>query len=60
MARVLDETKVNERFTEHDLRAKCASDGVTLEHVQELLAHADSKITKNVYRRKPDKIRPLR
>lgn len=27
MDRVLKETKVTERFTEHDLRAKCASDG---------------------------------
>lgn len=60
MTRVLEETKVIERFTEHDLRAKCASDADTLEHAQELLAHADSRITKRVYRRKPEKVRPLR
>jgi integrase len=38
--RVLVETKVKERFTEHDLRAKCASDAATLEHAQALLGHA--------------------
>lgn len=60
MKRVLEETKVTERFTEHDLRAKCASDAKTLEHAQMLLAHADSRITQVVYRRKPDVITPLR
>lgn len=59
-ARVIAETKVTERFTEHDLRAKCASDAKTLEHAQALLAHADSKITQRVYRRKPELIQPLR
>lgn len=34
--RVLKETKVTERFTEHDLRAKCASDAETLEHARAL------------------------
>ncbi len=60
MERVLDETKVEERFTEHDLRAKCASDAETLEHAQALLAHADSRITKRVYRRKPERVRPAK
>ena len=32
-ARVLQETKVEQKFTEHDLRAKCASDASTLEQV---------------------------
>lgn len=58
--RVLGETKVKERFTEHDLRAKCASDAETLEHARSLLAHADGKLTERVYRRKPEKVRPLR
>lgn len=58
MARVLTETKVTEKFTEHDLRAKCASDADTLERAQELLAHADSRTTKRIYRRKPDRIAP--
>jgi len=60
MKRVLEETKVTQRFTEHDLRAKCASDAKTLDHAQALLAHADSRLTKRVYRRKPEVINPLR
>jgi integrase len=60
MDRVLTETAVKERFTEHDIRAKAGSDAETLEHAQKLLAHADSKITNKVYRRKPEKVRPLR
>lgn len=59
MERVLSETKVTERFTEHDLRAKCASDALTLEHARALLAHADSNITRKVYRRKPERVKPL-
>ena len=54
MARLLKETKIKERFTEHDLRAKCASDAETLERAKQLLGHADSKITERVYRRKPE------
>ena len=60
MARVLDETQVKVRFTEHDLRAKAASDADTVEHARALLAHADSKITNRVYRRKPEVVKPLR
>jgi len=60
IARVMDETKVEEHFTEHDLRAKCASDAETLEHARQLLAHADGKITERVYRRRPEVVKPLR
>jgi integrase len=60
MARVLKESKVTQRFTEHDLRAKCASDAETLEHARTLLAHADGKLTDRVYRRKPERVKPLR
>jgi integrase len=60
MERVLKETKVKVRFTEHDLRAKCASDAPTLEHAQQLLAHADSRTTKRIYRRKAEQVNPLR
>lgn len=60
MDRLLTETKITERFTEHDLRAKCASDADTLEHAQQLLAHADGSTTKRVYRRKTEHIKPLR
>lgn len=60
MKRVLAETKVTERFTEHDLRAKVGSDAESLERARQLLAHADSKITNRVYRRKPEVIRPTK
>lgn len=60
MDRVLTETKVTERFTEHDLRAKCASDAGSIEHARALLSHANSNITQRVYRRKPEKVKPLR
>jgi integrase len=60
MARVLKETKVTERFTEHDLRAKCASDAESLEHARALLSHADGRLTERIYRRKPERVKPLR
>jgi integrase len=60
MDRVLTETKIKDRFTEHDLRAKCASDAETLEHAQQLLAHADSATTRRVYRRRPERVKPLK
>lgn len=60
MARVLKETEVKQRFNEHDLRAKCASDAETLQHAQALMAHADSRLTERVYRRKPQVVQPLR
>nr|WP_308789246.1 tyrosine-type recombinase/integrase [Telluria antibiotica] len=60
ITRVMEETKVSEHFTEHDLRAKCASDAETLEHARQLLAHADGKITERVYRRRPEVVKPLR
>jgi integrase len=59
-ARLLKETKVADKFTEHDLRAKCASDAETLEHARMLLSHADGRITDRVYRRRPQFVPPLR
>ena len=59
MDRVLAETKVEERFTEHDLRAKCASDAKSLEHARALLSHADARTTHAIYRRKPERVQPL-
>jgi integrase len=60
MARVMAETKVTVAFTEHDLRAKCASDAETLEHARALLNHADARTTNKIYRRKPEQVLPLR
>jgi integrase len=39
---------------------ECASDAETLEHAQALLAHADGKVTQRIYRREPERVRPLR
>ena len=59
MAKVLSQTKVTERFTEHDLRAKVASD-TNSEHARQLLGHATSEMTEKVYRRRPEIINPAK
>lgn len=58
MKRVMDETSVKERFTEHDLRAKCASDAESLDHARALLSHVDSEVTRRIYRRRPERVKP--
>jgi integrase len=60
MARVMAETKVTVPFTEHDLRAKVGSDAESRERARALLGHADERITERVYRRRPERVRPLR
>lgn len=60
MVRVLKETKVAEPFTEHDLRAKVGSDAESLERARQLLAHADAKTTRRVYRRRPELVKPAK
>ena len=47
-----------ERFTEHDLRAKAASE-TSLQHAQELLDHTSPGMTQRVYRRAPVTVMPL-
>jgi hypothetical protein len=59
MTRVLDESKVDEKSPGTSC-ATCASDAQWPEHARSLLAHADSKITERVYRRKPKRVRPIR
>lgn len=54
--RVLHETNVKERFTEHDLRAKVGSDAESLEKARALLQHADARTTQRIYRRKPERV----
>jgi integrase len=49
-----------ERFTFHDLRAKCASDKTSLEGAAALLSHATATTTKATYRRKLPPATPLR
>ncbi len=60
MKRLLAESKITQRFTEHDLRRKVASDADSLEHAQNLLSHSDSKVTAGVYRVKPVKVKPMK
>jgi integrase len=59
MRAALKEKIISERFREHDLRAKTASD-TGLQHASELLAHGDKKITERHYMRKPKNVLPLR
>jgi integrase len=59
MAKALKFTELQERFTEHDLRAKVASDTGS-EHAKQLLGHSSSEITNRVYRKKPELIRPAK
>ena len=59
MAKALKETKLTERFTEHDLRAKVASDN-DINRAQQLLGHSSPEITNRIYRRKAELIAPLR
>lgn len=60
MERVLRETKVTERFTEHDMRAKVGSDAEDLARAQQLLGHVDARTTKKIYRRKAERVEPTR
>ncbi len=60
MARLLRETTIKERSTEHDLRTKVASDSESIERARQLLAHVDSRIMQRVCRRRPDRITPTR
>ena len=58
IARAKKETGVA-HFTEHDLRAKTGSDADSLDHARALLSHVDERITSRVYRRKPERVKPL-
>lgn len=59
MRKALSKTKLRQRFTEHDLRAKVASD-TTVDHARELMGHSNQEITNRIYRRKPDQVRPAK
>lgn len=52
MKKALAETSLQESFTEHDLRAKVASDAETDEEAQRQMDHSSPNITRKVYRRK--------
>jgi len=58
MVKALEKGILTERFAEHDLRAKTASD-TDLIHAASLLTHDDIKTTQKHYRRKAEIVRPL-
>lgn len=60
MKRLLEETKVKDRFTEHDLRAKAGSDAIDDNYAQKLLTHSNLSLTKRTYRRKIEIINPIK
>lgn len=51
---------LRERFTTHDIRAKSASDASDLQRAQDLLGHANNKVTREHYRRLPELVKPLK
>ncbi len=59
MRSALETGILKERFCSHDIRAKAASD-TDLQHAVELMTHQDGRITQKHYRRKPERVRPLR
>lgn len=51
---------LEERFHFHDIRAKSATETVSLMEASERLGHSSTEITKRVYRRKATRVKPLR
>lgn len=54
MKKALEQTKLSESFTEHDIRAKVASDSDDDEQARKRLGHKSITTTRKVYRRKPE------
>ena len=59
MCKALEKGVLSERFTDHDIRAKTGSD-TDIDHAASLLAHLDAKTTQRHYRRKAEKVVPLK
>ena len=51
---------IQQRFTFHDLRAKCASDKANLQDASALLGHSDLGLTRRIYDRNTRMVEPLR
>lgn len=60
MKSALAEGVLTERFTDHDLRRKTASDLDDVEHAKRLLGHASVGVTVKHYRVKPEVVEPGR
>ena len=59
MRKALETGAIEERFTDHDIRAKTGSD-TDERHASSLLAHGDAKTTPKHHPRKTPVVRPLR
>lgn len=59
MQRALEKTKLTERFTEHDLCAKSASDVETVEEAAKLRGHLNTGTTDKSYRRRRVTVLPI-
>jgi hypothetical protein len=55
--KVMAETKITEKFTDHDIRAKVGSDKESDEEARKTLSHSTSATTKRHYRRKAEVVR---
>jgi hypothetical protein len=60
MKRALERTELVEKFTEHDICAKTASDAETVEIAAKMRGHLNTSTTDKVYRRLPQKVMPLK
>lgn len=60
MKRAIEQTKLEQTFTRHDLRAKVGSDAETDERAQQLLGHTSVSMTKKHYRRRVPILSPTR
>ena len=58
MIKAIKLTELEERFTEHDIRAKASSDSDSLQSAQKLLAHSSAQLTEKHYWRKGTLISP--
>ena len=59
MTNALSSGVLDERFRDHDIRAKAGSDNNCVEEARTFLAHLNIKVTKRHYRRKAEVIQPL-
>jgi integrase len=58
MDKALADTQLTERFTDHDLRTKVASDLDTDQEASDLMVHSSLQVTRKHYRLKGQKVAP--
>lgn len=56
MDRVMAETKVSRRFTEHSMRKLVANNAESIDKARALLQHADTRTTLKWYRTRPERV----